>query len=146
MKSTPWIGRHRTVLVGLVIALGLGGSAGAMPSTASLAGVSSGHCPGHPLHLPGDGVARAAEQALDEAASDYQGLDTSHAKVQAADRSAFAGPRGAQVRSQCGGRVARHTVVVQLLFPSMLPSASLSQGVVFVARFPRGYRVWEVAH
>jgi hypothetical protein len=50
------------------------------------------------------------------------------------------------VRHQCGAKVARRTVVVQLLFPKMLPSASLSEGVVFVARFPRGYRVWEVAH
>jgi hypothetical protein len=46
----------------------------------------------------------------------------------------------------CGATVARRTVVVQLLFPWLLPSASLSQGVVFVGRFHGGYRVWFVAH
>jgi hypothetical protein len=148
MKWTPQVLRTLAVLVGLVMAVGPGASrAGTQPaSSPSLASVSSGHCPTNSLLLPGNGVARAAEQALDEAAFDYQGLDTSRARVQAADRSAFAGPRGAQVRQQCGAKVARHTVVVQLLFPRMLPSASLSQGVVFVARFPRGYRIWEIAH
>jgi hypothetical protein len=37
-------------------------------------------------------------------------------------------------------------VVVDLLFPKMLPSASLSQGVVLVSRFRTGYRVWEAGH
>ena len=36
----------------------------------------------------------------------------------------------------CGSRVRNRTVVVDLLFPKMLPSASLSQGVVFVSLFP----------
>jgi hypothetical protein len=36
--------------------------------------------------------------------------------------------------------------VVDLLFPSLLPSASLSRGVVLVSRFPTGYRVWALAH
>ena len=40
----------------------------------------------------------------------------------------------------------RRTVVVDLLFPKMLPSASLSEAVVLVSRFRTGYRVWEVAH
>jgi hypothetical protein len=31
-------------------------------------------------------------------------------------------------------------------FPRMLPSASLSESVVFVARFAHGYRVWHIAH
>jgi hypothetical protein len=33
-----------------------------------------------------------------------------------------------------------------MLFPRMLPSASLSQAVVFVARFSDAYRVWYLAH
>jgi hypothetical protein len=38
----------------------------------------------------------------------------------------------------------RRTVVVHLLYPKLLPSQSLSQGVVYVSRFKSGYRVWEV--
>jgi hypothetical protein len=37
-------------------------------------------------------------------------------------------------------------VVVDLEFPRMLPSTSLSQGTVFISRVGRRYRVWEVAH
>jgi hypothetical protein len=36
--------------------------------------------------------------------------------------------------------------VVELLFPKMLPSASLSQGVVFVSLSNTGYQVWYVYH
>ena len=36
--------------------------------------------------------------------------------------------------------------MVDLLFPKMLPSASLSEAVVLVSLFNTGYRVWEVAH
>jgi hypothetical protein len=42
--------------------------------------------------------------------------------------------------------VRNRTVAVDLLFPKMLPSASLSEGVVFVSLFPAGYQVWDVAH
>jgi hypothetical protein len=148
MSWSPRVGRSVSVLAGLIMAVGLGGSwaATSAASSAPPASAPSGHCPKNALRLPGAGVARAAEQALSEAASDYPGVDTQRARVQAADRSAFAGPRGGEVRSQCGAAVARRTVVVQLLFPKMLPSASLSEGVVFVARFAHGYRVWEVAH
>jgi hypothetical protein len=42
--------------------------------------------------------------------------------------------------------VRSRTVVVDLLFPKMLPSASLSEGAVFVSLFRTGYQVWDVAH
>jgi hypothetical protein len=43
------------------------------------------------------------------------------------------------------------TVLVGLEFPAMAPSASLSQGAVYVSRFQRSgehahYRVWSVQH
>ncbi len=46
----------------------------------------------------------------------------------------------------CSSRVRNRTVVVDLLFPKMLPSASLSEGVVLVSLFRAGYPVWDVAH
>jgi hypothetical protein len=63
-----------------------------------------------------------------------------------AGRSAFAGARGREVAVLCGKTIAARTVVVQMLFPRMLPSASLSQAVVFAGRFGHGYRVWYIAH
>jgi len=57
-----------------------------------------------------------------------------------------AGPRGDEVNAQCGTRVFRRTVVVDLFFPKMLPSAPLTKGTDFVSPSGTGYRVWEVAH
>ena len=61
-----------------------------------------------------------------------------------AKRASAAGPRGAQVGRQCGAKAKARTVVVELRFPRMAPSASLSEGVVDVARFAGGYHVWAV--
>ncbi len=103
-------------------------------------------CPRDALPLRADSVQRAADTALASAARLYPGVNTRGAEVMAADRSAFAGARGGQVKFLCGQRVADRTVVVEMLFPRMLPSASLSEAVVFVARFASGYRVWYIAH
>jgi hypothetical protein len=57
-----------------------------------------------------------------------------------------AAERGQQVKRECGAATQARTVVVDLEFPRLVPSASLSQGAVFVARVKGHYRVWEVAH
>jgi len=103
-------------------------------------------CPADLLRLQPAGVQRAANRALAVAPRLYHGLNTRGAEVMAADRSGFAGVLGQEVGTLCGRKVAARTVVVQMLFPRMLPSASLSQAVVFVGRFARGYRVWHIAH
>jgi adenylyl- and sulfurtransferase ThiI len=111
------------------------------------AGSAGSTCPATARALPADAVARAADQALVEAAAVYRGTDTRGTFVVDAVRaSEELGPRESEVRQQCGGRIARRTVVVDLTFPRMQPSASLSQGTVFISLFPHGYRVWEVAH
>jgi hypothetical protein len=97
-----------------------------------------------PLHA--DAAARASKQALDEAATTYPGLKTKGATVVSAKPAASAGPRGKQVGLQCGATIRARTVVVELRFPRIAPSASLSEGVVDVARFANGYRVWAVVH
>jgi hypothetical protein len=96
--------------------------------------------------LSATGVQHAAGRALAQAPKLYPDLNTTGAEVMAADRSAFAGARGREVSAMCGKKVAARTVVVQMLFPKMLPSASLSQAVVFVGKFAHGYGVWFVAH
>jgi hypothetical protein len=135
------LGVASLLLFGSVVSLGTGvaasGSTGQLPT---------GRCPTAALRLPADGVIGAARRALAEAAGDYPGLGTAGAEVLAADRAGFAGVVGSEVGRQCGSRVQDRTVVVQMLFPRMLPSASLSEAVVAVSRFASGYRVWEILH
>ncbi len=131
-----------TVVIGTIGMLSAGAAAQPHPA---LPRAAQG-CPAGILPLPAAGVQRAADQALAEAAKLYPGVNTRSAEVMAADRSAFAGVRGHEVSNLCGKKVAASTVVVQMLFPRMLPSASLSESVVFAGRFAKGYRVWYVAH
>jgi hypothetical protein len=103
-------------------------------------------CPENAHRLPANAVAGATNRALRAAPRLYGGLDIRGRFVTAAARAPFAGVRGTQIRRECGRRVWRRSVVVELQFPRMLPSASLSQGTVFVALVRDRYRVWEVAH
>lgn len=146
MAGLSSLRRSGKTMLGGICALGLIGAA--MPHASMAVGGDrpSGSCPAAPRPLPALGVAYAAQAALSDVRQDYGVLEARGAEVMAADRSAFAGVRGQQVSHQCGQRVAARTVVVQLFFNRLLPSASLSHGVVFVSRLSSGYRVWEVAH
>jgi hypothetical protein len=135
------LGVATLLLFGSSVSLGVG-----VAASGSARPLAAGRCPTAALGLPADGVIGAARRALAAAARDYPGLRTAGAEVLAADRAGFAGVRGSQVGRQCGVRVQDRTVVVQLLLPRMLPSASLSEAVVAVSRFARGYRVWEILH
>ena len=130
------------------LALGPAGAARppASPAEHQIA-LASSSCPASArgiLPLRPDSVARAARRALVFAKAP-PGVKPG-TEVMASARSAFAGARGGEVKFLCGAKVARRTVVVQLLFPWLLPSQSLSQKVVFAGRFHGGYRVWYVAH
>ena len=118
----------------------------ASPFASSAGAAPDRRCPGGALVLPANASARAARAALDTAASDYPNLNTAGAKVVSARRASAAGPRGAEVGRRCGAKTRARTVVVELRFPRLAPSASLSQGVVDVSRFANGYRVWAVVH
>ena len=131
-----------TLSVAAVVALG---PVTAAAATASAADAHT-HCPTGALVLPHDANTRAARAARTQAARWYPGVKTKGAKVVSAKLARAAGPRGVQVGLECGSRARARTVVVELRFPRMAPSASLSQGVVDVSRFTDGYRVWAVAH
>jgi len=73
-------------------------------------------------------------------------LDRGPAAVELAWRAKFKLNVWAAAPFGCSSRVRNRTVVVDLLFPKMLPSASLSEGVVLVSLFRAGYPVWDVAH
>ncbi len=94
------------------------------------------------LSLPGDAVAKAAEAALAEASAKFKAINAKNATIVTSELGEI---DGAYVAHQCGKAIERETVVVQLRFPKMLPSASLSAGTVFVSRFKNGYHVWEVS-
>ena len=132
--------------------LALAGLAVLLVAVTALAGQSTARaaravdCPVGTLPLHADAAARASTQALAEAAAKYPGLKTKGATVVSAKPAATAGPRGKQVGLECGAKIRVRTVVVELRFPRMAPSASLSEGVVDVARFANGYRVWAVVH
>jgi hypothetical protein len=137
-------GAGAAVLLGLTVspvpAIGAGDSS-AQPAL--------GSCPRGAQPLPPGALAPATRAALRQAPRLFGGpggIDTRDRRATRAALAWVAGARGRQVRRQCGQRVHGRTVVVDLEFPRMLPSASLSQGTVFVARIEQRYRVWEVAH
>ena len=115
----------------------------AKPVTAAAVGCC--RCPkATPLPLPADAVARAADQGRVQAPFLYPKFGP--AVVELAWRAIFRLQIWAPTPFQCSNLVRQRTVVVDLLFPKMLPSASLSEGVVLVSLFKTGYQVWEVGH
>lgn len=131
--------RSGVVLLGLVLLVGAVPAGGEARATRE-------HCPVGARVLPANGVKLARRAALRSVASLYRGVNTRGARVISAKRAIQAGPRGAQVGRECGAKARARTVVVELRFPRMLPSASLSEGIVDVSRFAKGYRVWSVVH
>lgn len=101
-------------------------------------------CPRHALPLRPESIARAADQARIEAPALYP--NAGPPVVELAWRGKLRLSVWAGTPIPCGDLARRRTVVVDLLFPKLLPSQSLSKAVVLVSRFPRGYRVWSVAH
>src|SRR5262249_584579 len=114
------------------------------PSSIQASSAALGNCPTHALPLKGESVARAADQARIEAATLYKGFGP--AVVELAWQAKFRLHVWAGSSFNGSYRARRRTVVVDLFFPKMRPSASLSEGVVLVSRFSTGYRVWMVGH
>ncbi len=139
----------RASLLALIAALCGAAWASAAPIAAGatpLPGALAARCPkAVPEALPGDALGGAAGAALDEASTIYKDLDLRGRRATQASLAAFDPDRGGFAR-KCGPAVYARTVVVDLEFPAMKPSSSLSQGVVLVARFHSAYRVWAVLH
>lgn len=141
-----------SVAVAVVVAGALAGALAFRPATtqaasppaAAVSQVVLGRCPADALPLPAEAVARAADQARIQAPALHKGFGP--AVVELAWLAKFKLSVWAAAPFHCNSRVRNRTVVVDLLFPRMLPSASLSEGVVFVSLFPTGYQVWDVAH
>jgi hypothetical protein len=137
--------------VGAIACAGVLGIAAVAAAGGAQAGQTGEHaaaarCPSGATSLPPNAVATAADAALRAAPRVFKGVDTRGARVLRSALGGAAAERGQQVKDECGASTQARTVVVDLQFPKMLPSASLSQGTVFVARVKGRYRVWEVAH
>jgi hypothetical protein len=149
MRNRAAYGVLITACAGAAVLLGL--TVSPVPATAGddSAQPAFGTCPRGAQPLPPGALAPATRAALRQAPRLFggpDGIDTRDRRATRAALARVAGARGRQVRRQCGRRAHARTVVVDLEFPRMLPSASLSQGTVFVARIEQDYRVWEVAH
>jgi len=130
----------------LAVALGLSTAPGA---AASKGRKMRNSCPRQAkasLPLSVHATKKSAHAALAAAPGLYKELNVKGATVVSSKVATAAGPRGSEVAFQCGKAIQARTVVVELRFPKELPSASLSEGVVFVSRFKSGYEVWEIAH
>ena len=118
----------------------------AAPTSTATDTAANTTCPTRPQPLPPNAVAGAANEALRAAPGLYTGIDTTGEYVTSSALGTAAGVRGEQIANECGTTVENRSVVVELLFPAMLPSASLSEGTVFVSRIDGRYQVWQVAH
>jgi hypothetical protein len=145
----PSLPRRRAVVTllaaGALLALALSALAPAHPRPQP---TKLADCPATtPDRLPADALAGAVEAALAQAPRVYPSIDRTGMRAWQALLARYGvGPASRAVSITCGRRVKQRTVLVFLVFPAMLPSASLSQGVVAVSRFDGEYRVWSALH
>lgn len=100
-------------------------------------------CPKEVPKQPGPNAREEAIAAAEtEVASQYSNIDTSGYEVTNAYPASHGEGFGAIVYRLCGSTIGERTWVVTLRFPKMEPSASLSQGQLFLARFSGGWKVW----
>jgi hypothetical protein len=98
------------------------------------------NCPKRLLPLGTNAVSPSIAAALAEDGSKNKPQVTG-AMIASSDPS-----RGDQVKRDCGSEAWQRTVIVYITDRKFLPSASLSERVLFVGRTGAGYRVWQVAH
>jgi hypothetical protein len=126
--------------------------------TSTTLGINLKSCPkAEPEELPPDALAGATEAALDQVPSVFGDVKSTEGAYAVAayrmkDGSGPFGPRPGIVREMCrdrpqyGERLLERSVEVDLIFPKLRWSASLSQATVFVARFQGEYLVYGVGH
>ncbi|HEV2815510.1 MAG TPA: hypothetical protein VGW10_19790 [Solirubrobacteraceae bacterium] len=140
---------RRRVLAGGLAALLAAGSgiavAGGGSSEPGARGNDNPRCPRDAQRLPPDALAGATHAALAHARERFGAKHAPDIRAVAAALGPNAG-RGGQVRYECGRRIQRRTVVVDLLYAQFLPSASLSQGTLAVSLIDGRYRVWLILH
>jgi hypothetical protein len=104
---------------------------------------AKGTCPKvEPEKPPPDALAGATEAALDQVPSVFGDVEANEGAY-----AVTASRGGDQMITKgfgCSKLLRDRSVTVTLIFPKMLPSASLSQYTVFVAKFEGDYWVWGI--
>lgn len=102
-------------------------------------------CPKEPILQPGrraqDSAIAAAEASLRTGPAEWRTF-----QIESAYPARRTEGVGAVAFGMCGSVVGERTWVVEIRFPTLEPSASLSQGQAFVGRFRAGWRVWYRYH
>jgi hypothetical protein len=96
--------------------------------------------------LPANAGRSAAAEVLRELPALYGDKTAAGARVIAVAPATRSRDRGGYARVKCGMTAWRRSLVVQIEFPAMLPSASMSQGTVLVGNFWGQLRVWARLH
>ena len=108
-------------------------------------GIDLVHCPkADPEKLPPYALADATEAALDQVPSVFGDVEANEGAY--ASSASRGGNKMITKGLGCSKLLRDRSVTVNLIFPKMLPSASLSQHTVFVARFRGDYWVWGIGH
>ncbi len=130
---------HRALLTGAATLV-----AAAAGVTVTGTAAAAPNCPSGLAELTPDSVARATDAALGAVAGSFPDRDVSGAYVSGATRSE-AGPVGQELVSECGADVQRKSVIVDFVFPAMLPDAAHSYGAAVVSIVDGQYSVWRTA-
>lgn len=116
------------------------------PTPSSTYAPEAPECPREEPLAPGADAQKKAVDAVKLSLQTGQDVDQRTFEITssypATGKGAFAGV----AYNLCGPSVGEKTWVVEIRFPKLEPSASLSQGQAFVARFPSGWRVWYRYH
>ena len=134
--------RKRIHRAPLAAGAALAAAAGALTITGTAAAAPA--CPAALGDLTPDSIARATDTALAAVGQAFPDRDVSGAYVSGATRSET-GPVGQQLIDQCGPDVQRKSVIVDFVFPAMLPDAAHSYGAAVVSMINGQYSVWRTA-
>jgi len=146
--STPTVHTVFTLLAALGVAAALvtaSGEADTDAGSTQSPSVNSPNCPAETPLEPGrharDRAIAAVRASLRTGPEEWRTYEIS---------SAYPATRGEGFAvialNMCGPVVGGRTWIVELHFPKLEPSASLSQGQAFVSRFRSGWRVWYRYH
>lgn len=138
---------HRAAVFGgaCMLAAATGTALAGTASAADIADASEGsQCPAGLGELTPDAVARATDTALGGLATQFPNRDVSDAYVSGATRS-DAGPVGQELIEECGPGVQGKAVIVDFVFPAMLPDAESAYGAAVVSPINGQYTVWRTA-
>jgi hypothetical protein len=137
-------------LLCLLLALAVTGAAGFsfLPAGATERfPATSERCPkADDLIKPDDKAGRGIRDALPQLIREAYGEDSRYQNYEVKRIIPLADPEASPyseiAEQQCGQAVAGKSLLVELFFPEFLPSASLSQGQIFVAKTDEGWKVW----